>query len=114
MAEPSHESALQKILEMGALRNMLHGAALLFTAMMPLASSPDYSAGWDLFFSGILPATAPLIVIVIALDIMMSQIWKSDADDARVLLLNRIIKMHLAVGGALLAAWMAVFLPRMI
>ena len=104
----------QAILAMGALRNLLHGVALIFTFLMPLASSPDYSAGWDLFFGGILPATAPIIVIVIALDIMMSQIWKSDADEARVARLNAIIRAHLVVGGLLLTAWLLVFLPMLI
>ncbi len=99
---------------MGALRNLLHSVALIFTVLMPLASSPDYSAGWNLFFSGILPATAPLIVIVIGLDIMMSQIWKSDAEEARVIQLNTIIKTHLVFGGLLLGSWLLVFLPKLI
>ncbi len=102
---------VKSILEMGALRNLLHGVALTFTLLMPFASSPDYSARWDLFFSGILPATAPLIVIVIGLDVMMSQIWKSDADQAAVARLNRIIATHLVVGGLLLGSWLIVFLP---
>ena len=101
----------KSIFEMGALRNLLHGVALTFTLLMPFASSPDYSASWDLFFSGILPATAPLIVIVIGLDVMMSQIWKSDADQATVARLNRIIATHLVIGGLLLGSWLLVFLP---
>lgn len=102
------------IKEMGPLRNGLHGIALLFALLMPLARGPDYSDTWNLFFGGILPATAPLIVIVIGLDIMMSSIWKSDADSERVLQLNRIIRTHLLVGGALLFAWLAVFLPALV
>ena len=101
----------KSIFEMGTLRNLLHGVALVFTLLMPFASSPDYSADWNLFFSGILPATAPLIVIVIGLDMMMSQIWKSDADQAEVARLNNIIRAHLVVGGLLLGSWLLVFLP---
>ena len=59
-------------------------------------------------------ATAPLIVIVIGLDVMMSQIWKSDADEARVRQLDTVIKAHLFFGGLLLGAWLLVFLPRLI
>jgi|AP95_1055475.scaffolds.fasta_scaffold09701_3 hypothetical protein len=98
-------------LEMGFLRNGLHLIALLFAALMPFASRPDYSDNWDLFFGGILPATAPIIVIVIGLDIMMSSIWKSDATPERVAQLNQVITAHLIVGGILLAAWLIVFLP---
>jgi len=98
-------------LKMGFLRNGLHLIALLFAALMPFAGSPDYSGNWDLFFGGILPATAPIIVIVIGLDIMMSSIWKSDATPERVALLNQVITAHLIIGGILLAAWLIVFLP---
>ncbi|MGI9322770.1 MAG: hypothetical protein ACR2PJ_04215 [Pseudomonadales bacterium] len=104
----------QSIKAMGALRNLLHATALVFAALMPLALSPAYTDRWNLFFSGILPATAPIIVIVICLDIMMSQIWKSDAPAQRVALLNRIIWAHLIVGGLLLGSWLAVFLPAIL
>ena len=99
---------------MGPLRNSLHVVALLFALLMPFATGPDYSDTWDLFFGGILPATAPIIVIVIGLDIMMTSIWKSDAAADRVLQLNRVIRTHLIVGGILLAAWLAVFLPVLV
>ena len=104
--------------KMGALRNLLHGAALLFMLMMPLAIEPGYTANWSsnwhLFFSGVLPATAPLVVIVIAFDIMMSRIRQADADEADRQRYSLIMRTHLIVGGALLAAWLAVFLPALI
>ena len=103
-----------KIREMGALRNGLHGLALVFTALMPFSGRPDYSDSWDLFFGGILPATAPIIVIVIGFDIMMSSIQKSEASAERVAHFNNIIKAHWIVGGILLAAWLAVFLPALL
>ncbi len=100
---------------MGLLRNGLHITALLFTLMLPLAHGPSYSDDWNLFFSGILPATAPIVVIVIGLDIMMSKIWKSDStDDEEIRRLSSIIRWHLVIGGILLAAWLAVFLPVLI
>ena len=103
---------------MGALRNLLHGTALLFTVLMPLALMPNSGAGWasnwQLLFSGILPATAPLVVIVIGFDIMMCKIQQADAGEAerhRYRLINR---SHLIFGGLLLAAWLAIFLPALI
>ncbi len=103
---------LLNLREMGLLRNMLHGTAAVFTLLMPLATGPDYSASWNLFFSGILPASAPIIVIIIGLDTMMSSVWRSDTDDPeRIQHLTRIIRAHQFFGGVLLFAWLAVFLP---
>ena len=99
---------------LGALRSMLQATALVLTLLMPLAWPPDRSAeDWNMFFDGILPAIAPIVVIVILLDIMMSHIWKSDADEPSIIRLNQIIKAHLLVGGLLLAAWLGYFLPRL-
>ena len=102
---------IDNLKSMGALRNGLHGTALLFALLMPFADSLDYSNEWNLFFGGILPALSPLIVIVIGLDIMMSAIWKSEAEPDQVKHFQRIIRTHWAVGGILLAAWLSVFLP---
>ena len=102
---------IKNILAMGPLRNLLHLTALVFTLLMPFAGGPGYSGGWNLFFSGILPATAPIIVIIIGLDIMMSHIWKSGATMSRIQALSNIITMHLIVGGILLLSWLYVFLP---
>ncbi len=99
---------------MGFLRNMLHGTAIVLALLMPFARGPQYSDSWDLFFSGILPATAPIIIIVIGLDLMMSKIWQSEASPERIQHLDSIIKAHLIVGGALLASWLLVFLPALV
>ena len=99
--------------DMGPLRCLLHLAALALIGLMPFASVPGYTGNWDLLFSGIVPATAPLVVIVIALDMMMCQVWKADAPPTRRAALTRILWAHLAVGGLLLGAWLAVFLPAL-
>ena len=72
---------------MGTPRNGLHRIALLFALLMPFAHGPDYSNEWNLFFSGVLPAFSPPIVIVIDLDIVMGSIWKSDPEAYRVVTL---------------------------
>ena len=101
----------EKILAMGPLRNALHAVALVFTLLMPFARGPDYTDTWNLFFSGILPATAPIIVILIGLDTMMSSLWRSEAEPERAAVLTSIIRAHWIIGGILLATWLAVFLP---
>ena len=99
---------------MGGLRNGLHALALLFALLMPFAEGNTYASDWNLFFGGILPALSPIIVIIIALDIMMSSIWKSEAEAERVKHFNRIIRTHWIVGGILLLAWLTVFLPALV
>ena len=69
---------------MGTLRNELYGIALLFALLMPFAHGPHYSNDRNLFSSGTRPALSPPIAIVIDLDIVMSSIWKSDAEADRV------------------------------
>jgi|TARA_B110000914_G_C15176624_1_gene315362 hypothetical protein len=103
-----------KIKRMGILRNMLHCTAIVFAFLMPFARDPQYSDSWNLFFSDILPATAPIIVIVIGLDLMMSRLWKSEASQVRIEHLDSIIRAHLIVGGMLLASWLLVFLPVLV
>ena len=106
---------LNTLRQMGLLRNLLHGTAAAFTLLIPFARGSDYPDTWHLFFSGILPATAPIVVIVIGLDIMMSAVWRSDTrDPQRILHLSRIIRAHQIFGGTLLLAWLVVFLPALI
>lgn len=106
---------MQRLSEMGPLRNLLHGTAALFALLTLFARAPGYSGAWEVFFTGVLPATAPIIVIVIGLDIMMSSVWRSDAmataDTARAQRFTRIIRAHYLFGGVLLGVWLAVFLP---
>ena len=102
---------LQLFRSMGPLRNGLQITAIVFALLMPFANAPTYSDTWDLIMGGVLPATAPIIVIVLMLDVMMSQVWKDGADEARVAQLNLIIKAHCAAAALLLASFLTIFLP---
>ncbi|MBA59398.1 MAG: hypothetical protein CMQ40_09540 [Gammaproteobacteria bacterium] len=104
----------QKLLMMGPLRNLLHATALLLSFMMPVSILQIESETLALIFLGALPASAPIIVIIIGLDIMMTSIWKTEAaskDESRY---KEIIRAHIFFGGVLLFSWLAAFLPRMI
>ena len=112
MESVNEQTLYQKIRQMGFLRNLMQLTALIMAALMPFARGPEYSDNWNLFFGGILPATGPIVVIVIGLDIMMSTIWKADTqDEARIAHFRMIIRSHQIVGGILLASWLTVFLP---
>lgn len=104
---------LVKLKSIGVLRNLLLGVAVIFIFLLPFASTPVYSDEWDLFFGGVLPATAPIIIIVLMLDVMMSQIWKDAASDERIEQLNFIIKTHILVAFILLLAFLSIFLPAL-
>ena len=105
---------LETLRSMGALRNVLHCTALFLSIMMPISMIQINSESWTLLVLGALPALAPIIVIIIGLDIMMTSIWKSDASKGKLIYYNKVIKAHLAFGGLLFLSWLAVFLPKMI
>ena len=103
-------SMFEKIRSIGALRLMLMGTALAFAAMMPMAHLPNYSGDWSLLFNGVVPAMAPLLVIVQLMDITMANVWKDEDEPEEVARLDFVIRSHLITGGILLAAFMTIFL----
>jgi len=94
---------------MGVLRIMLHTLALVFILLLPFAEPARILEGPALFFGGILPATAPLVFVVIMFDVMMCRIMKSDADWERAVQLSFIIRTHLTIGFVLLGLWLLSF-----
>jgi hypothetical protein len=105
------ENLLGKLKSIGLLRNLLHGVAVMFIILMPFATSPGYTSDWSLFFAGVLPATAPIVIIVMMLDVMMCQVWKDGETPEKTEHLNFIIKTHLVVALGLLIAFLSIFLP---
>jgi hypothetical protein len=108
------ETLLGKLKSIGLLRNLLHGVAVMFIILMPFAKSPGYTSDWNLFFAGVLPATAPIVIIVMMLDVMMCQVWKDGETAEKTEHLNFIIKTHLVVALALLIAFLSIFLPVLV
>lgn len=95
-----------EIREMGTLRNLLHLTALLFILVLPFSEPKRVLEGWDLFFGGIVPATAPLVFIVMMFDVMMANVLKSEGDEERRKILQRVIRWHLVLGFLLVALWL--------
>jgi uncharacterized membrane protein len=108
------ETLLGKLKSIGLLRNLLHGVAVMYIILMPFASAPEYSSEWNLFFAGVLPATAPIVIILMMLDVMMCQVWKDGEPPEKTEHLNFIIKTHLVVALALLIAFLSIFLPILV
>ncbi len=58
-------NVLNAWLSIGLLRQGLQVAALASGLILPFAGAPDYTATWDLFFNGVLPAMVPIFLILL-------------------------------------------------
>jgi hypothetical protein len=77
---------------------------------MPFADVRLPPHGWGLLFGAVLPAAAPMVLMVLMLDVLMCQVLKSDADPARRSRLNFALGLNLLSIGLLLLTWLPVFL----
>lgn len=100
----------QRIAKMGLLRLLLHALTLLIIVLMPFADVSLPPRGWGLLFGVVLPAAAPMVLMVLMLDLLMCLVLKNDADPARRSQLNFALGMHLLFIGLLLLTWVPVFL----
>ncbi|MBN1379633.1 MAG: hypothetical protein JXA04_10400 [Gammaproteobacteria bacterium] len=68
--------------------------------------------GWGLLRAAVLPALAPIVFMVLILDLLMCQIAKADEEISlqRRLDLNFISKLYVVVAATLLLMWLPVFL----
>ena len=94
----------------GVLRIMLHMLAVGFMLVLPFAKHMWHpQTTQELIMGAIVPATAPIVFIIIMFDILMSTVMKSDAEEEQAFVLARIIKWHLLVGFCLLGMWLLIF-----
>ena len=103
-------SMMQRIAGMGALRLMLLALALLNLVLMPFADASLPPEGWGMLFGMVLPAAAPIVVMVLMLDALMCLVLKNDAEPARRSQLNFALGVHLLFIGLLLLTWVPVFI----
>ncbi len=95
---------------LGVIRNMLHLVALLLILVLPFADPlwhPD--TVYELFMGAIIPATAPIVFVVIMFDILMSSVMKSGYESDQTIYFGRVIKWHLAVAFTVLTMWLLSF-----
>lgn len=95
--------------EMGTLRNLLQALALVFIAMLPFSEPSRVLEGWQLVTGGIIPATAPLVFIVMMFDVMMANVLKGEAEPERAVVLRRTIRTNLTLGLILIGLWLLSF-----
>lgn len=100
----------QHLAGQGALRLLLQCVALVFIAALPFAEPAWQPTGSEILMGAVVPAVAPIIFILLMLDVLMCVVWKADSsDEAEISRLSFSIKTHLIVGGVLILLWLASF-----
>ena len=98
----------------GLLRQCLQVAALVSGLILPFAGAPDYTATWDLFFNGVLPAMVPIFLILIGFDVMMCKVLSDDADPTESARLSTILRCHYWVAAPVFLAFSAFIAPALL
>lgn len=96
--------------KMGPLRLMLTGLALLTIVAMPWADVSLEPEGWGLLRGAVLPAAAPLVFMLVMLDLLMCQVLKVGAEPDKRRDLNRISLVYVLMGVLLVVTWLPIFL----
>tara|TARA_R110002072_G_scaffold59158_4_gene150728 strand:- start:88 stop:432 length:345 start_codon:yes stop_codon:yes gene_type:complete len=95
-----------KLKSQGVLRILLQSSALILIAVLPFAEPKWNPVGWDILPGAVIPAVAPIIFILLMLDVMMCAVWKADTQDQQeAARLSFAIKTHLIVGVVLMLFW---------
>ncbi len=94
---------------LGALRIllMLPAVALLFAAPAP-GTRPEYH-GWGMILTLIVPTLAPMVFLVLLLDVMMSAVFMVDQRGAERTRLKYIVFFQLLLAAMLAAVWYPYF-----
>lgn len=100
----------QIVRRMGALRSLLVLLTVLLIVAMPFADVSQAPSGWGVLRSAVLPAAGPIVFMVLMLDLLMCQVFKADAGEARRADLRFISKIYWVLAAVLLLVWLPVFL----
>lgn len=96
--------------QMGVLRVVLVGAAILDILMAPNPGTPVVYSGWALVTTLIVPVLAPILLQVLLLDALMAKILMSSNQGAERARYRRIMIVNLVVTAALVLGWAPYFL----
>ena len=96
--------------QLGFLRLGLLGLALANTALRPTPGSSIAKSGWEMIPTLVAPAAAPIFLMVILFDVMMSRIRAADAQGEERRKYQLISYVELAVVAIMVAYWLPYFL----
>lgn len=104
--ELSRRTLKQLLVDLGALRLLLGGLAVLMVVFAPSASIETQRSGWGLVVTGVLPALGPMVFMVLLLDMLMSRVFMADADTAGKRRYRRAILFDGAMALFILLSWL--------
>lgn len=98
---------LEQWLQMGALRNALHVTAVIYILLTPFSTPKRVlETSSELFWGGVLPATTPLVIVVLLFDLLMCLSLRGDSEPVRRTLLGRTAKIHATLVALLIALFL--------
>lgn len=95
---------------LGTLRGLLVLLTLAIILAMPFADISGSPEGWGMIRSAVLPASGPIIFMVLMMDLLMCQVFKADAGQERRADLNFISILYLILAALLALVWLPLFL----
>jgi hypothetical protein len=98
------------IVGLGALRVLLYGLSVFAIVAAPGAETPVVYEGFGFFRTIILPTLAPLFLVGLVFDSLMSKVVMGDADEPGRRRLRLIIRANLGLGLVLLLVWLPFFM----
>jgi len=97
---------IDKIISMGALRNMLHGLAIALILILPFSEPSWNPHGSAIFLGAAVPAIAPIVFVILMLDTLMCKVFQSDTEDQALKKhYSTILKTHFGIAALLLLIW---------
>ncbi len=100
----------ERVKAMGVLRNLLHLLALIFILILPFAEPQWHpEGGWELLMGAMVPATAPIVFIIMMFDLLMLKVMRSGANADQLEIEGLISRTHLGIGGLLMFMWILSF-----
>lgn len=96
--------------QMGVLRVVLVGGAILDILLAPNPGTPVVYTGWAVVTTLIVPVLAPILLQVLLLDALMGRVLMSSNQGAERARYRRIMIVNLVIAVALVVGWAPYFL----
>lgn len=99
---------------LGTLRALLFGLAIMLILSTPFADTSGSPLGMGLLWTVVIPASGPLIFMVLMLDFMMCRVLRHEYTDTEQARLLYLAKWNLVLAILLAIVWLPVFLAPLI
>ncbi|MGD8497359.1 MAG: hypothetical protein PVG82_00535 [Chromatiales bacterium] len=91
---------------LGPLRLSLAALAVIAIAFMPPPRTPVDYEGWGFAYTVLMPVLAPLVFMVLMLDLLMSRVFMSSVDDGQRARYRVISVVNLVLGVAVMVRFL--------